>query len=118
MQGETELGAIIGDALVRVEDLLELGCVRLVASISFAQAIQGQARELLQAAGVLLLERPAALEETGEVLRVAGQPECANCAEGARTRALAMLALSRFNSVVTPISECKTSCTRCCVCVS
>ena len=29
-----------------------------------------------------------------------------------------MLAFSRFSSVVTPMSECRTSCTRCCVCVS
>lgn len=109
MQRKTELGAIVGDALVRVEDLLELGCVRLVTGISFAQAVQGQARELLQTASVFLLERPAALEKAGEVLRVAGQPDCPRCGEGARTRALAMLALSRLNSVVTPISECRTS---------
>lgn len=29
-----------------------------------------------------------------------------------------MLAFSRFSNVVTPMSECRTSCTRCCVCAS
>jgi hypothetical protein len=38
--------------------------------------------------------------------------------EGEPTRALAMLALRRFSRVDTPTSECSTSWTRCCVCVS
>lgn len=67
---------------------------------------------------MLFFQGPATLEEAGEVLRAVGQPSPIRCGEGALTRALAMLAFSRLNSVVTPTSECRTSCTRCCVCES
>lgn len=115
---EPKLGAIFGNVLVCVEDKFELGCIRLVARVCFAQTVEGQPTQLLQAAGMLFLQGPAALEEAGEVLRAAGQQHGVRRGDGRPTRALAMLAFSRLSSVVTPMSECRTSCTRCCVCES
>jgi hypothetical protein len=68
VQGEAELGAIVGNALVGVEDVLELGRVALVASLGLAQAVDGEAAQLLEAGGVFLLEGAAALEEARKVL--------------------------------------------------
>lgn len=86
--------------------------------ICFAQAVEGKTTQFLQTASLFLFQGPATLKEAGEVLRIACQPDRLRCRKGARTRALAMLAFSRFKSVVTPMSEYRTSCTRCCVCVS
>ena len=68
VQGEAELGAIVGNALVGVQDVLELGRVALVASLGLAQAVDGEAAQLLEAGGVFLLEGAAALEEARKVL--------------------------------------------------
>lgn len=54
VQSKTELGAIVGDALVRVENLLELRLVAFVPRIGLSYAIEGQAAQLLEAAGMLL----------------------------------------------------------------
>lgn len=68
MQGEAELGAIIGNALVGMEDLLELRLVTLVARIGLADIIEPQTTEFLEAARMLFFEGAAALEEVGKVL--------------------------------------------------
>ena len=118
VQGEAKLGAVVGDALVRVQHELELRRVALMARLRLAQAVDGEAAQLLEAAGVLLLKGAATLEEAGKVL---GWPLAGRRFHGggeAPTRALAMLALRRLSSVETPTSECSTSCTRCCVCAS
>jgi hypothetical protein len=66
---------------------------------------------------MLFLEGAATLEEAGEVLWAL--VSWAHTMRGrAPTLALAMLALRRLSSVDTPTSECRTSCTRCCVCAS
>jgi hypothetical protein len=98
-----------------VQHLLELRRVALVARVGLAQAVDGEAAQLLEAGRVLLLERAAALEEAGKVLRRALAGALGG-GEAVPTRALAMLALRRLRSVETPTSECSTSCTRCCVC--
>jgi hypothetical protein len=116
VQGEAELGAIVGDALVGAQDVLELRRIALVARLGLVDVVDGEVAEFLEAAGVLFLEGAAALEEAGEVLRGVSW---ARAVRGrAPTRALAMLALRRLSSVDTPTSECRTSCTRCCVCAS
>jgi hypothetical protein len=89
-----------------------------MARVCFAQTIESQPTQLLQAAGMLFFQGPAALKEAGEVLRAVGQQHGLRCGDGRPTRALAMLAFSRLSNVVTPMSECRTSCTRCCVCES
>jgi hypothetical protein len=114
VEGEAELRAVVGDALVGVQDELELRRVALMARLGLAQAVNGEATQLLEAARVLLLERAATLEEAGKVLGRALAGALDSGGE-APTRALAMLALRRLRSVETPTSECSTSCTRCCV---
>lgn len=70
MQRKAKLGAVVGDALVCVQYMLELGCVRFVACVCFTQTVKCQAAELLEAASVFLFQRSATLQEAGEVLRV------------------------------------------------
>jgi hypothetical protein len=119
VEGKAELGAIVGDALIRVEDLLELRLVALVSGVGLSYAIECQAAQFLEIAGMLLLKGSPAFEEAGEVLRsVLAHLNAAEPTWWLLTLALAMLALRRFSRVETPTSECKTSCTRCCVCAS
>jgi hypothetical protein len=54
VQSKAKLGAIVGDALVRVENLLELRLIALVPRIGLSYTIEGQAAQLLEAAGMLL----------------------------------------------------------------
>jgi hypothetical protein len=54
VQSKAKLGAIVGDALVRVENLLELRLIALVPRIGLSYAIEGQAAQLLEATGMLL----------------------------------------------------------------
>lgn len=112
MEGKAKLGAIVGDALIGMHDLLELDLVALMAGLSFADVFEREAAELLETVGVFLLHGTAALEEAGEVLGVLAT-EPGSAMERRRTRALAMLAFKRLSSVLTPISECRTSCTCC-----
>jgi hypothetical protein len=114
VQGEAELGAVVGDALVRVEDLLELRLVALMACLGLAHAVERQAAQLLEAGSLLFLDGAPALEEVGEVLPCLSARVPAMSRGRPPTLALAMLALRRFSSVATPTSECSTSCTRCC----
>lgn len=69
MQGEAELSAVVGDALVGMEDLLELRLVAFMARVWLAYTVEGQAAQLLEAASMLLLKGASTLEEVGKVLR-------------------------------------------------
>ena len=68
MQSKAKLGAIVGDALIGVEDLLELRLVALVPRVGLAHPVQRQTAQLLEAARMLLLKCTPPLEEVGKVL--------------------------------------------------